>query len=271
MLRVHGNQRSDFFAFETEVAIGVIFEYRDFILGHQFHQFLSAFQGHAAAGGVLVVRDDIDEFDIRCGFQIFFQFFGDDAVVVSRYFDVFRLFEIKSADSAQVSRAFAEDDVAFVQEDTAGDVETLLGTGNDHDVLGFHFVHAHRLVHSVHAVSDSLTQAHEAQGRAVLHSAGAIFLADFDSYFGQFFQRESLRSRQAACEGNDIRLSSQRQKGSQVRRSHLFKYIRKTNCHSNLSFQNRRSPLIYMGNTDSIEESEIIRNFVQYFVKKILK
>ena len=241
VFRIHGDERSDLFAFETQIAVGVVFEDRDLILGDEFHHFLAAFEGHAAAGRVLVVRNDVDEFDIRGGFQIFFQFFRNDAVIIGRDFDVSWLFEIKGTDSAEVGRAFTENDVVFVQEDTTGNVKTLLRAGDDHDVLGFDLFHSHRHVHFVHAISDGFTQAEEAERRAVLHGAGAIFFTDLDSDFGEFLQREGLRSRQTACEGNDIRLRGQSQQGTKVGRTHVFEYIRKTNCHSNLSFQNKKT------------------------------
>ena len=244
VFRIHGNERSDFFAFETEIAVGVIFEYRNFIPGYDFHELFTAFQAHAAAGRVLIVRNDVDEFNFLFGSEDFFQFFRNDAVIIGGNFDIFRLFEIKSADSAEVRRAFAENNVTFVQEYAAGNIETLLGTGNDHDVLRIYLFHAHGLVHTVHAVSNSLTETHETKGRTILHSAGAIFFSNFDSDFGQFFQRESLRCRKAAGERNDIRLSGQSQQSTNVGRFHFCQNFRKTDCH-------KKSLLYYYGGRKS--------------------
>ena len=236
VLRIHRNERSDFFAFKAQVAVRVIFEYRDFILGNDFHKFLAAFQGPADTGRVLVVRDDVDEFDFVGCCENLVQFFRDHALIIGRNFDEFRLFESECTDSAQVGRAFNENDIVLVDEYASGDVKTLLGASGDHDVLRIDFIHAHRTIHTVHAVGNSLAKSHETEGRAVLHSAGAVFFSDFDCNFSQFFQRKCSRSWETAGKGNNVRLSGKSQQWTKVGAFHLRQYFRKVNSHNNLSF-----------------------------------
>ena len=231
VFRVHGDERIDLFPFEAEIAVRIIFDHRDLILRRESHESLTAFQRPTDARGVLVIRDDIDEFHTIRRFEELLQFFRDHAFAVRGDFHEFRLIQLERVDRAQVGRAFDEDDVILVEEDTADDVEALLRTGGDDHILRFHLVHAHGAVHAVHAVGDILTELHEAHGRAVLHGASAVFFTDFHRAFRHFLQRKRLRSRQAAGERNDLRLRRQSEQRTEIRVFDCFQSAGKTNCH----------------------------------------
>src|SRR5918997_2265920 len=120
-----------------EVRHGIDKLYADALLSGLFKGFVSGNRDHAGT----VHRNVYDPGPVRC----------------------------EGVERTGVRRTLAQDRVALVQKDLADEVETLLGTGGDEDVL---LVGARAL--SGHHVDDDVLYTFEPRGRAVLQSLGAI-------------------------------------------------------------------------------------------------
>ena len=198
--RFQGRQNS---AFITQLAIRIILQYRQVVFINNFHEFLAAFQRPGAAGRVLEVRDYIDELAVRGGFQNFVQLFRNQAAVVSRNLNEVRLISIEGIQCAEVGRAFAENNIAGIQEQLACEVQALLRAGSNQNVIRINV----GVIFIGHAFSNFCTQGRTAFGGCILQQLTAFFQYQVMRNLGNFFNREQLRCRQTASKGNNIRLS----------------------------------------------------------------
>ena len=134
-LGIQGFQGRQDFALIAQLAIGVILNNGQVVLINNFHKCFTALHGPGTAGGVLEVRNYIDEFAVGSGCQNLVQLFGNQAAVIGGNFHKFRLVSVEGVQSAQVGRAFAEHNVAGVQEQLTNEVQALLGASGNQDII----------------------------------------------------------------------------------------------------------------------------------------
>ena len=199
--RFQGRQDS---AFIAQFAVRIIFEYRQVVFVNNFHEFLTTFHGPGTTGRVLKVRNYIDKFAVRSGFQDFIQFFRNQTTVIGRNLNKFRLVSVECVQSAEVGRAFAQNNVAGIQEQLACEVQALLRTGGNQNVIRINV----SVIFISHAFSNFCTQRRTAFGSCILQQLTTFLQYQVMRNLGNFFYREQLRCRQTAGKGNNIRLSS---------------------------------------------------------------
>ena len=132
---IHGFQGRQDFAFKTQFAVRIIFQYRQVVFINNFHKFLTAFHRPGTTSRVLEVRNYIDEFAVRSGFQNFVQFFRQQTAIIGRNFYEGRFISVESVKCAQVGGAFAQNNIARVQEQFACKIEALLGTSGNQNFI----------------------------------------------------------------------------------------------------------------------------------------
>ena len=201
---IHRFQRRQDSAFIAQFAVRIIFEYRQVVFVNYFHEFLTAFHGPGTAGRVLEVRNYIDKFAVRSGGQDFIQLFRNQTTVIGRNLNKFRLVSVECVQSAKVGRAFAQNNVAGIQEQLACEVQALLRAGGNQNVIRINI----GVVFISHAFSNFCTQGRTAFGSCILQQLTTFLQYQVMRNLGNFFYREQLRCRQTTSKGNNIRLSS---------------------------------------------------------------
>ena len=158
---------------------------------HDIHNGFAAFKGPRNPRRVLEFGNNIHHAHTVVFSQDLFQRFGNDALVVRRNFDKFRKNQFESIDSAQIGRAFDENNVVFVEENLCQHGETLLGSCRYNQIF-------RRTVDSergFHAFSDFFTKRIVPFRRTVLDRLTAFFSEDFHIYLFHIFDGEQFRSR----------------------------------------------------------------------------
>ena len=192
---------------EAQLAAGVILNDGDLIAVDDLHELMTAIQIPGAAGGVLEIGDDVDHLHALGGGQDLLQLLHDHAAVIGGNFDELGLAGLERVDSAQIGGAFQQNHVAGVQEHAGREVQTLLRTGGDEDVI----LVGVDIVLGQHTLGDLLAQAGEALGGGILQSLAAMLLQDGDRGLHHLLHGEQLRCGHAAGKGNDVGLCGELQ------------------------------------------------------------
>ena len=171
------------------------------MLINNFHKGLAAFHGPGTAGGVLEVRNYIDEFAVRSGLQNFVQLCRNQAAVIGGNLHEFRLVSVEGIQSAQIGGAFAQNYVTGVQEELTSEVQALLGTGGNQNVIRVNL----GVIFVSHAFSNFSAQGGTTFGGCILQQLTTFLQHQVMRNLGNFFNGEQLRSRQTASKGDDIR------------------------------------------------------------------
>ena len=201
---IHGFQGRQDFTFETQFAVRIIFQYRQVVFINNFHKFLTAFHRPGTTSRVLEVRNYIDEFAVRSGFQNFVQFFRQQTAIIGRNFYEGRFISVESVKCAQVRGAFAQNNIARVQEQFACEVKALLGTSGNQNFIRVNI----GVVFICHTFRNFSTQGRTTFGGCVLQQLATFLHNQVIGNFSNFFNGEQFRCRQTTSKGNDIRLSS---------------------------------------------------------------
>ena len=207
---IQGFQGRHVCTFETQFAVRVVFDYRDFISVNDIHEFMTSFQRPCFTCGVLEVGDNVDHFYVFCCSQDFFQFFCDHTVIISRNFDESGFTSFECVYSTQVGRAFQQNNVAGVQEDTSGEIQTLLRTACDQNVIDV----CVDTVFRFHSSNDFFTQRRQTFCGCILQSNLTNFVHNFDTSLFNAFTREQFRSGHTTGKGDDVGFGCQRQQFS---------------------------------------------------------
>jgi hypothetical protein len=127
---------------EPQVAVGVVLDHRHTGLKRGCSHGGAARLGHGAAGGVLEVRQQVDEARAcRALARLGAQVVGEHAAVVAVHADHVRLHRRERLQRAEVGGRFHQDAAAGVDQDLGHQVQALLGAGGDQHLVGVH-VHA---------------------------------------------------------------------------------------------------------------------------------
>ena len=232
---IHGFQGRQDFAFKAQFAVGVIFQYGQVVFINNFHKFLTAFHRPGTTSGILEVRNYIDEFAVRSGFQNFVQLFRQKAAIIGGNFYKSRFISVESVECAQVRGAFAQNNIARIQEQLASKVKALLGTGGNQNFIGVYV----GMIFICHTFRNFSTQGRTTFGGCILQQLATFFEYQVMGNFSNFFNREQFRCRQTTSKGNDIRLCSQFQKFANFGRLHAFHTFRKIHSKISPSFASR--------------------------------
>ena len=123
-------------AVEAELGVRCVLDHRHIETACKLGEFAAAFDRPTAPARVLEIRHDVDELDPIHRIETRFELRRHHAVVIGRHLDEGRPVGAKGADGAEVGRALAEDNVALVEKDLAGQVEGLLRTADDEHLVG---------------------------------------------------------------------------------------------------------------------------------------
>ena len=169
---------------------------------------MTAIQIPGAAGGVLEIGNDVDHLHALGGGQDLLQLVHDHAAVIGGNFDELGLTGLERIDGAQVGGALQQHDVTGVQEHTCGEIQTLLGTGGDEDVI----LVGVDIVLGQHTLGDLLAQAGEALGGGILQRLAAMLLQDGDRGLHHLLHGKQLGRGHTAGKGEYVGLCRQLQK-----------------------------------------------------------
>ena len=187
------------FAVEAQLAVGVIL-YDGGAGGLEYGgRALADGLGVGEAGGILEVRDDVDELRVVLGEDLL-QLVAVDAVLIQADGDYLRAVEVEGLERGEVAGLLDGHGVAGVNERRGDHVQRLLGAVRDDDVFGRE-IHALLLI----AVGDKLAQRHVALGVAVLQGAYAVPLKDLRDRGLHLLYRKGVGVRKPAGKGYDIR------------------------------------------------------------------
>ena len=201
---IHGFQRRLNFAFKAQFAVRVIFQYGQVVFINNFHKFVTTIHRPGTASGVLEVRNYIDEFAVRSGFQNFVQFFRNQTAIIGGNFYKSRFISVEGIECAQIRRAFAQHNVTRVQEQFACEVQALLGTGSNQNFVGVNI----GMIFICHTFRNFSTQGRTTFSSCVLQQLATFLHNQVMRNFSNFFNGEQFRCRQTTSKGNDVRLSS---------------------------------------------------------------
>ena len=168
---------------------------------------MTAVQIPGAAGGILEIGDDVDHLYPLGGGQDLLQLVHDHAAVIGGNFDELGLTGLERIDGAQVGGALQQHDVTGVQEHTCGEIQTLLGTGGDEDVI----LVGVDIVLGQHTLGDLLAQAGEALGGGILQRLAAMLLQDGDRGLHHLLHGKQLGRGHTAGKGEYVGLRRQLQ------------------------------------------------------------
>ena len=212
-LGVQALQSGHILTLEAQLAVGVILHHGDLILVHDVHELVAALQIPGAAGGILEIGNDVDHLHLFGGGQDLLQLFHDHAAVIGGDLDELRLAGLESVHGAQVGGALQQHHVAGVQEHTGGEIQALLRTGGDQDMVGVGV----NIVLGQHTLGNLLTQARETLGSGVLQGGAAILLEDGDGGFHHLLHGEQLGGGHTAGKGNNVGLCGELQQLTDLR------------------------------------------------------
>ena len=201
---------------EAEQAVGVILDDQDMLAQADLGDDWAAFGGQRHAGGVVVVRDDVDELDRAArGAHVadrLHQGLGNDAVFVHGNVHDVCLAGAEHAQRAHVGGGLGEDDVAGVHEELGDEVECLLAACGHHDVVR---VSADDAV-ICHDLGDALAQHLPALAAAVLHGLRAVVADQLLRGRRELIEGQVLEVRHAACERDDLGARHDREQSSNL-------------------------------------------------------
>jgi len=128
---VEGFERGQGVAAIAQVAVRVVFKYCDVVAAGQVVNGLAFGQGCGDAGWVLEVGDDVDEAGARIVLESLFQ--GGNVHTVVEEFDADQIDAVgaEGVEGADEGGGFADDGVAFVAKAAGGEIQGLLGAGDD--------------------------------------------------------------------------------------------------------------------------------------------
>jgi hypothetical protein len=183
-----------------------------------------ALGGQGDAGGVVVVRDRVQQLDraslpLQRGERLL-QRGRDQPVLVERYVDDVRLVGTEHPQRPHVAGRLRDDDVTRVDEDSRHKVEGLLAAGGDDDVVR---VRVDAL--EPHDVEDLLAQRLVALAGPVLQRHGATGRDDALGHLRQDVERQPGQVRHAAGEGDDLRAVGDREQRPDLRRAHRVRPV----------------------------------------------
>ena len=118
-----------------QFAVGGVLEDDDVELLRQLDQPPAPSQAHRAARRVLVVGHGVDELDPIGRAQHLFESVGVHALVVHRHRPVVGLTRVEGDQRPEEGGPLRDDDVAGIHEELGGEVQTLLPTLGDEDVV----------------------------------------------------------------------------------------------------------------------------------------
>ena len=145
------------------------------------------------------------------------------AVVVAGHAEVFRTVDVERLERAEIGGRLDQDAIAGVDQQLADEVERLLGTGGDHDVLGLR----------LDAVAGSVPRDHLAQrlvtfGGAILQGLVGILVEHCGAGLAETLHGKNIGSWQASGEGDDLRVLSNLEKFANGRAADVSGALRVT-------------------------------------------
>ena len=201
---------------EAEQTVGVVLDDQDVLAQADLGDDRAAFGGQRDAGGVVVVRNDVDELDRAArGAHVadrLRQGLGNDAVLVHRHVHDVRLACAEHTQRAHVGGGLGEDDVAGIHEELRHEVEGLLAARRDHNVVR---VGADDAV-ICHDLGDALAQHLPALAAAVLHGLRAVVADQLLRGRRELVERQVLKVGHAACQGDDLGARHDREQSSNL-------------------------------------------------------
>ncbi|CPU62865.1 Uncharacterised protein [Mycobacteroides abscessus] len=216
---VEGSQRGERLAVEAEQPVGVVLDDEDAVPLRDLEDARSALGGEGHAGGVVEVRDGVEQLDATPvggeAREHLLQRLRDEPVLVEGHVHDVGLVRPEHAQRPDVARRLRDDHVARVDEDPRDEVERLLRAGRHDDVVG---VALDAL--EPHDVEDPLAQGLVALTGAVLERRGTARRDEALHGVGDLVEGEAFEVRHAAGERHDLRPVRDREQRSDLRRPH---------------------------------------------------
>ena len=211
---------------EAEQPVGVVLDDQDVLAQADLSDDGATLRGERDTGGVVVVRDDVDELD-RAARRThvtdgLYQGLGDDAVLVHGNVHDVGLACTEHAQRAHVGGGLGKDDVARVHEELRDEVEGLLAARRDHHVVR---VGADDAV-VCHHLGDAFTQYLPSLAAAVLHGLRAVVANQLFCGGSQPIEREVLQVGHAACERHDLGTRHNGEESSDLRCAQVMSAVR---------------------------------------------
>jgi hypothetical protein len=182
----------------AEFAVRVVFHDGEAALHGDLVQCAAAFRAQGSAGRILEIRDDVDEAGLDPAGELVHRFW-DDAIVVGGDRLESRLEALEGLDGREIGRVLREHEVVRIQEDLPDQIEGLLGTRGDEDI-----VRGTRDAAGTHLGRDPLAEGGNSVGDAILECAWPDLREHALGGKADIVNREKLWRRQAAGEGDNL-------------------------------------------------------------------
>ena len=206
-LGVQALQCGHILTLEAQLTVGVILDDGDLIAIDDLHELMTAIQIPGAAGGVLEIGNNVDHLHALGGGQDLLQLVHDHTAVIGGNFDELGLAGLERIDGAQVGGALQQHDVTGVQEHAGREVQTLLRTGGDEDMI----LVGVDIVLGQHTLGDLLAQARETLSGGILQRLAAVLLQDGDGGLHHLLHGKQLGRGHTAGKGEYVGLRRQLQ------------------------------------------------------------
>ena len=154
----------------AQIAVGVVLQNQHAVfLGELIHS-LALFKAHRHAGGILEIRDGVDEFGVGRRLQLFFKLGHAHAVGLNGHADELGVVAAEGVQRTDKGRRFNQHYLALVYKRLGAQIHDLLCAGGDQNIV----VVAAGVVLALHVVEHVLPQRRVALGHAVLQNGNGI-------------------------------------------------------------------------------------------------
>ena len=168
-------------------------------IGTTLPEVMALFKAHRDAGGVLEIRDRVDELDVFLGLERFLERLYVHTVGVHRDADELRPVGAEVVERADEARRLAQHGLALVQNRFREQIHDLLRAARDKDVVEI----AAGAVLLPHIAAQVVAQRHIALGCAVLQREDRVFGHQLCGDLGEGLCREGFRRRVARGERDE--------------------------------------------------------------------
>ena len=132
---IKGFDRGNMLPFKPQVAVGIVLEHEEPVALGELQDPLPFFQTGGDAGGVLEIGDQVEEFDVRLGFERLFQRREIDPVLFQRHADQPRAEGFDGIERAHKTGRLAQHHVARVAQHFSHQLDGLLGAAGDQELV----------------------------------------------------------------------------------------------------------------------------------------
>ena len=199
---IHRLDGGDILTAEAQLAVGVILQNDHAVLTAQLVHALSARKQRGDAHGVLECRNNIQQLDIRRGFELFLEHIGENTLSVAGNADGLCTVGAESVQRTDKAGVLAENDIALIAECFAGKLNALLTARHDDRIV--------KVASNVEFLGQTrfncVSQRRVSLGDAVLQRRGRLICKNVCGKPTQLLDRERLGRGATAAERDDRRI-----------------------------------------------------------------